>query len=152
MKILTTVGTTKFDSLIKYVDSESYFNDLYIEFQIADGKYIPKNHPYFSFISGIEKKYQESDIVITHAGAGTIYKLLEMQKKMIVVPNLDRIDKHQMDIAEFVSKNKFALVAYNLTQLGIFLDFIQNYNFNIFKKEKFFKTDEIVEYLLYKSA
>jgi len=150
MNILVTVGTTKYDSLISYIDSESNFNNLSIEFQIANGKYIPHKHQYFNFTerNNIIRKYKEKDIIITHAGAGTIYKLLEMKKKFIVVPNLDRIDKHQMDIADFISKNKYALVAYNLTQIGMFIDVIHSCNFKNFDKNEFFKTDEIIKYIL----
>ena len=149
MKMLVTVGTTKYDSLISYIDSESNFCNLSIEFQIANGKYLPQKHPYFTFIDSIEinKKYKENDLIITHAGAGTIYKLLEMKKKFIVVPNLERIDKHQKDIADFLLKNKYALVAYNMTQLEMFVDIIRNYDFRHFNKETFFKSDEIINYL-----
>ena len=150
MKIFVTVGTTKFDSLIKYIDTESVFYNLSVEFQIANGKYIPKTHPYFTFIDGnsIVKKYQESDVIITHAGAGTIYKLLELKKKIIVVPNLERSDKHQMDIARYVSENKYALVAYSLTQLEMFLNSIYDYDFKEFNKKNFFKAEEILGYIL----
>ena len=150
MKILVSVGTTKYDSLISYIDSKPYFDTLPIEFQIADGKYIPQRHPYFTFIesTGIIKKYQEADITITHAGAGTIYKLLEMGKKIIVVPNLERIDKHQKDISDFLLKNRYALVAYSMTQLEMFIDIIQSYNFRKFEKENFFKSEEIISYIL----
>jgi len=149
MKMLVTVGTTKYDSLISYIDSKSSFCDLSIEFQIANGKYLPQKHPYFTFLDSAEiiKKYQENDIIVTHAGAGTIYKLLELQRKFIVVPNLDRIDKHQTDIADFLLKNKYALVVYNMAQLEMFVDIIQSYNFRRFNKKPFFKSDEIINYL-----
>jgi beta-1,4-N-acetylglucosaminyltransferase len=149
MKIFVTVGTTKYDSLISYIDSEPYFYNLPVEFQIANGKYLPKKHPYFSFIDGVGilKKYQENDVIITHSGAGTIYKLLEMKRKFIVVPNLERIDKHQMDIADFLLKNRYALVAYNMTQLEVFVDIIQNYDYKHFNREAFFKSPEIINYL-----
>jgi beta-1,4-N-acetylglucosaminyltransferase len=149
MKMFVTVGTTKYDSLISYMDSESSFYNLPIEFQIANGRYLPQKHPYFTFVDSIEinKKYRENDIIITHAGAGTIYKLLELKKKFIVVPNLERIDKHQTDIADFLLKNRYALVAYNMTQLAMFVEIIQNYDFKHFSKETFFKSNEIIDYL-----
>jgi UDP-N-acetylglucosamine transferase subunit ALG13 len=149
MRILVTVGTTKFDSLISYIDTEPCFDNLSIEFQIANGRYIPQKHPYFVFLDSAEiiKKYQEADIIITHAGQGTVFTLLEMRKKFIVVPNLERIDKHQTDIADFLLKNKYALVAYRMAQLELFIDIIQSYNFRNFNKEAFFKSDEIINFL-----
>lgn len=123
MKIFVTVGTTKFDSLIRYIDTKSEFNNMNIEFQVSNGKYVPVNHKYYKFMdqSAIETKYKEADIIITHVGAGTIYKLLELGKKFIVVPNLERIDKHQRDIADYISREKYAFVAYNFNQLSIFI-------------------------------
>jgi beta-1,4-N-acetylglucosaminyltransferase len=132
------------------MDSEKSFDDLSIEFQIAEGKYIPQKHPYFTFIdsAGIAKKYSEADVVITHAGAGTIYKLLEIKKRFIVVPNFERIDKHQNDIADFLAVNRYAFVAYSFTQLKMFLDIINSYEFKEYNKESFSKAEEILEFLL----
>jgi beta-1,4-N-acetylglucosaminyltransferase len=70
-----------------------------------------------------------------------------MGKKIIVVPNLERIDKHQTDIANFLLKNRYALVAYNMAQLEVFVDILQNYNNKYFNKETFFKSPEIINYL-----
>ena len=83
MKIFVTVGTTKFDSLIKYIDKNIKNENFQIEMQIADGYYKPINYKYFSFTSDIENLYLDSDVVITHAGAGSIYHLLELRKRII---------------------------------------------------------------------
>ena len=91
MRILVTVGTTRFDSLIKYLDETFAGLDFEFTFQIADGKYEPVNFPFFTFSSDINTYYKESDLVICHAGAGTIYKLLESRKKVIIVPNTERL-------------------------------------------------------------
>jgi beta-1,4-N-acetylglucosaminyltransferase len=149
MNILVTVGTTKFNSLIEYIDSEINNPDLNIEFQIADGEYIPKNHSYFKFLDNdaINEKYINADIIITHAGCGTIYKLLEMKKKFIIVPNLERSDKHQLDLAGYMTKNKYAFVAYNFNQLNMFIDIVPKYGFNVFYKQNFFMVNEIIEYI-----
>jgi beta-1,4-N-acetylglucosaminyltransferase len=53
MNIFITVGTTRFDSLIKYVDQNKEFDNFNIECQIANGKYIPKQHLYFRFYDTI---------------------------------------------------------------------------------------------------
>ena len=104
MKIFVTVGTTKFDGLIEYIDNNFDSKKYEVFFQIADGKYIPKNFPYVRFVSNIKNFFLKCDIVITHAGAGSIYELLELNKKIIIVPNLERKDKHQLDIALFMEK------------------------------------------------
>lgn len=46
---------------------------------------------------------KDSDIIITHAGVGTIMECLEMYKQIIVVPrkveNLEHVNNHQEEIA-----------------------------------------------------
>ena len=149
MKIFITVGTTRFDTLIEYMDSNPRFGGLDMEFQIANGRYVPRNHPYVSFVDGggIDKKYMEADVVITHAGQGTIFKLLRMGKRFIVVPNLERIDNHQLDIAGYVSKNRYALVARDFGEIEGLLDVVLGYDFVRFEADDFFKADEIIEYI-----
>lgn len=148
MKILVTLGTTKFDSLIEYIDNNISNENHNITLQIADGIYKPKNFNYFTYTDNIEKYYIESDIIICHAGAGTIYRLLELNKKIIIVPNLDRIDNHQSDISTFMSKNNFALALENYNELDALLLKINNTDLEIFKKESFFKAQEIIDFIV----
>jgi beta-1,4-N-acetylglucosaminyltransferase len=149
MKILVTVGTTRFDSLVKFMDTHAAFTGHDIEFQIADGAYKPVNYPALTFVDHetILAKYRSSDVVISHAGAGTIYQLLDMRKKCIIVPNLDRSDKHQLDIADFLLKYNYAFVAYNFNQIPIFLKTITSYDFDAFYKTPFFKAEEILDFI-----
>jgi beta-1,4-N-acetylglucosaminyltransferase len=110
MNIFITVGTTPFDTLIRFCD-ENLDSALAMTMQISnDAAYIPKRFDYFKFTNDIISCYQNADLVITHAGAGTIFSLLEMRKRIIVFPNLDRDDSHQKDLAGVVEKNKWGLV------------------------------------------
>ena len=149
MKILVTVGTTAFESLIRKID-EIASNDKvnsYI-FQCAHGVYIPSNGVSFKFSDDIENYYNDSDVVITHAGAGTIYRLLELRKKIIIVPNLERVDKHQADISEFMEEKNHALVSWSTDELESkiidSIDFLPS----MYKKDSFFKYAEIADFLL----
>jgi len=117
MKIFVTVGSTHFNSLIQQVDQLLNCDDFDVTCQIADGSYIPKNHKYIRMTDVIEQYFAEADVVITHAGAGTVFYLLESVKKMVVVPNCERVDNHQLDLAQYVEKNMFAKVCYQLTDL-----------------------------------
>jgi len=147
IRIFVTVGTTKFDSLIKYID-ENFINSAYeIKMQIADGSYVPKNFFYFRFDENIERFYKESDVIITHAGAGTIYRLLELEKKFIIVPNLERKDKHQLDIANFMKNNDYAKVVMNFNEIEPAIKEILFRKFKKFKKENFFLTRQIIQFL-----
>jgi beta-1,4-N-acetylglucosaminyltransferase len=154
VRILVTVGTTVFDSLVEYMDKDGLFCRLDIEFQIAGGKYIPVNHKHFRFADPdeITRKYESADIIVTHAGLGTVIQLLEMQKSIIVVPNLERIDKHQLDLSSFLAKNKYALVAYDFNQISMFIEICEKIHFNKFSKTPFFKIDEIRSFLFDKAG
>ena len=77
-KILVTLGTTNFDSLIDIFDVKT---DKYeFEFQIGHSKKKPKNNPYFDFKSQ-DSLYEGYDFIVSHAGAGSVFKLLELKKK-----------------------------------------------------------------------
>lgn len=144
MKILVTVGTTSFDTLIQFLDEfkSSYQYDFI--FQIADGIYIPKNHEYFRFDNNLWEKYKDI-FVITHCGAGSFYYLLEQRIKFIGVPNLERVDQHQTDIANFVRNENLSTICFDFEELGQelssqhFLSFVSK----SYEKDSFFKGCEI---------
>ncbi|AMG53714.1 PssE/Cps14G family polysaccharide biosynthesis glycosyltransferase [Citrobacter amalonaticus] len=148
MKYFITVGTTKFDSLIRAADKYALDNKLNnFIFQIADGSYVPNNGEYISFVSDIDHYYDWADVVITHAGAGSIYRLLELRKKIIIVPNLERIDKHQNDIAAFMSQHQHALVVWNLSELNSAMEKVSTFSPIPYDKDLFFKFDEIIQFI-----
>ncbi|KAB0483018.1 hypothetical protein F7Q91_01575 [Vibrio chagasii] len=145
MKILVTVGTTVFDSLIEHVDSLAGSDkENEYTFQVASSRIKSKNGSYVSFVEDIESYYLNADLIITHAGAGTIYRLLELRKKIIVVPNLERVDKHQSDIAKYMEKHKHLLVSWELDNLLSKINEAKSYVPVYYSKVPFFKVDEIV--------
>lgn len=117
MKIFVTVGSTHFNSLVEAVDAQ-LSSDLYdVTIQLADGQYKPKNHKYITYTQEVEHYYGDADLVITHAGAGTVFRLLELNKKIVVVPNFERIDDHQSDIADYMSSNGYTGVCHQLAAI-----------------------------------
>jgi beta-1,4-N-acetylglucosaminyltransferase len=117
MKMFITVGTTPFDKLIRFCD-EYLDSSLSVTMQISkDAAYIPRRFDYFTFTNDIISYYRDADLIITHAGAGTVFKLLEMRKRIIVFPNLQRDDSHQRDLADVVSRRKWGLVCWNYQDL-----------------------------------
>jgi beta-1,4-N-acetylglucosaminyltransferase len=137
MRVFVTVGTTDFDELIESIDL-IINDDIEFTCQIAKGKYKPKNHTYFSFTDDIHPFYEKADVIITHAGAGSIYKLLEIGKKIIVCPNLFRKDKHQAQIAKYVEENNFAMACYNLKEIQSILLCTDFSNLTTYSKTDFF--------------
>lgn len=146
MKIFITVGTTQFDRLINTIDKiDSSGNEFVI--QTAETSVTKINHKHFKWVDNIDEYFQWADIIICHAGAGTIYTLLEMQKKIIVVPNLDRTDQHQKEIANYFQRNNYGLVCWNLSQIEEQINTIQNTSFNIYNKDPFFQKNQIISFI-----
>ena len=117
MKVFVTVGNTQYNSLIKAIDETLSVDEFDVIIQLADGSTTPKNHKFFRFTQDIETYFKDADVVITHAGAGTVFQLLEDKAKMVVIPNHERIDAHQLDLAQYVDNNKFASVCYDLANI-----------------------------------
>lgn len=136
MKIFITIGTTPFDQLIRYCDHSIAMNSKYeIEAQIASGSYEPVHMQYFRFTDHIEKYYDKCDVIICHAGAGTVYRLLELGKKIIIVPNLDRRENHQLEIGRYAQENNYALVATSYDRIASLLSNINEFRFTLYKNE-----------------
>ncbi|WP_415837668.1 PssE/Cps14G family polysaccharide biosynthesis glycosyltransferase, partial [Shewanella livingstonensis] len=112
------------------------------------GEYSPRNGSFFSFANEINELYDSADLIITHAGAGSIYTLLEMNKKIIIVPNFERVDKHQSDIANYMAINKHALVCSDVADIGRFIEMTKGFQFVPFEKISFFKSEEISEFIM----
>ncbi|MEZ9584970.1 PssE/Cps14G family polysaccharide biosynthesis glycosyltransferase [Vibrio cyclitrophicus] len=148
MNILVTVGTTPFHSLVKAVsriDNEVNLNEkVNFTFQVAELLDEYKGDSYVSYLDNINEFYLKSDIIITHAGAGSIYTLLDLQSKIVVVPNLERMDKHQTEMAEFVERNDYGSVCLDSKEISLdYLLSIREMSFKRFCKDDFFLREEI---------
>lgn len=144
MRILVTVGTTPFDSLVHAVDKLSLPNVL---IQHASKTIIGLSSENIDFICDIGSEYERADLIITHAGAGSVYKLLELGKNLIVVPNLERIDSHQKELAKYVEDNDYALVLWDLHNLVGVLKKSESFVYKKYQSEAFFKFNEIANLL-----
>ncbi len=106
-KIFVIIGSTyPLDRLIKEIDKINEKKELDIFAQIGESNYLPKNIKFVKFLEhkSIIKKIKESDIIITHAGVGTIIDVLSLNKKLILFPRLKKygeaIDDHQIEICK----------------------------------------------------
>ncbi|MFC3033096.1 PssE/Cps14G family polysaccharide biosynthesis glycosyltransferase [Pseudoalteromonas fenneropenaei] len=145
MKVFVTVGSSPFDSLVKTVDeSIACKGEIECVFQISHGQYLPKNGKYFDFSDVFHSYVNECDVVITHAGAGTIFYLLDQNKRFVAVPNLERIDKHQADLANYIKNNGLALVCNDLTSLASIFDQLSTFCPAYYEKDSFFVANELI--------
>lgn len=110
-KIFVTVGSTyPFDRLIKEIDNLGENKNYEIFAQIGESKFEPKNIKFKRFLEyeEVQKKIKWADLVISHAGIGTIIDCLSKNKKLILFPRLKRykeaIDDHQTEIAKAFEK------------------------------------------------
>jgi beta-1,4-N-acetylglucosaminyltransferase len=145
--IFITVGSTAFDPLIKQVDEISTDMKEEIICQIADGKYIPKNCQYFRYKLDLEKEYSDADLVICHGGAGTLFNLMKLNKKVIAVPNLVRKDKHQTDLIDALSGENYIIVCYDLSELRAKMLDSKKVRLDAYKSPECRITQEIVKFI-----
>ncbi len=143
--IFVTVGTTSFNTLIKAID-ETKINDKVI-IQKSDGSYLPKNYEFFEYTNEIKKYYSEAEIIITHGGAGSIFKLVGMGKKVIGVANEERTDKHQSDILKKMADENYLIWCKDLTKINEAITKAKKTNFKKYTPPECNIAEYITEFL-----
>ncbi|KAG9295690.1 hypothetical protein G9A89_001707 [Geosiphon pyriformis] len=124
--VFITVGSTSFDQLVEVVTSESFtsllaslgYKRLLIQYgkswstfqkamtrQTSQTSYLIPSLPSsikidsYDFKPSLTHDLQEANLVISHAGSGSILESLRLQKKLIVVVNNSLMDNHQSELA-----------------------------------------------------
>lgn len=120
--VFVTVGSTQFDSLVQAIFSDNVLDALRargyskLVVQAGNSKFdISRfeqsgDHLLRVAVNGIEieawkfkpslqEEYEQADLVISHAGSGTILDVLRLGKPLIVVPNETLLDNHQQELA-----------------------------------------------------
>lgn len=141
IRVLVTVGTSSFNSLIEACESLALNSDYKFIFQIGSGTYIPKSVEYIRYSASFESIVDSVDLLITHAGAGSVYSFLEKGKKIVVVPNTDRVDLHQLELSKYVENHNFAEVCYDLSSLDGAIKRAFDNVYSIYFKDDFFMQD-----------
>ena len=131
-QILITVGTTKFENLIKAIDKEEFYEMLIktgftkLIIQKGYGEYIPKNYKAFEnkmkiqiseIINHFENIIKTSDLIISHGGAGIILESLKNKRKVIVCVNDELMDNHQVELATSLEENGYLYYCKNLSNI-----------------------------------
>jgi len=132
--IFVTVGTTDFESLIETVDKLAPEIDEKIICQVGKNKYLPSNCDYFRFKNSLEDYFDKASLVITHGGAGTLFRLLELRKKIIAVDNFERHDTHQKDLLKKLADDGYIIWCSDLEKLEELIVEIRHLNFNSYNK------------------
>ncbi|KAI5079450.1 hypothetical protein GOP47_0004929 [Adiantum capillus-veneris] len=124
-QVFVTVGTTLFDALIRAVDTQECkaalarqgYSSLVL--QIGRGSYLPCKDDvngllkvdFFTFSPDLKEHLSSADLVISHAGSGSIFETLRMGKPLIVVVNEALMDNHQAELAEELAAQKYLMYA-----------------------------------------
>lgn len=110
-KILVTVGNDhhSFHRLIKAVDELSGNSAYDFIIQYGYSSYVPRfnknNHRFFAR-EEFYQAFNEADLIISHAGIGTLIDTIQNRKKLILVPKRhkykEHFNDHQLEVAQEV--------------------------------------------------
>jgi UDP-N-acetylglucosamine transferase subunit ALG13 len=123
--IFVTVGThyQEFERLVKKMDEIAAKIDEKVIMQIGYTNYEPKNARWFKFLSydEINTFYRKSNLIISHAGAGTLLDILNLKKPSIIVPRLkkygEHIDDQQIELGEALERSKKVIMLRDIENL-----------------------------------
>src|SRR3989338_304387 len=116
--ILLTVGAQMpFDRLVKAVDQWAASHpDVHVYAQVGDSSYLPINIESTNFIQPVDfrARVQWADLIVAHAGMGSILMALQYGKPIVVMPRrgdlLETRNDHQVATAtRFKTMGKVAV-------------------------------------------
>jgi len=103
--ILVTVGTQFFDGLIDEVDrlvAAGVLTD-HVWAQIGLAGKTPQHIEHVAFDRGLIDKARKADLIITHAGTGSLCEFIVLDRPMIAVANQTKAGNHQLEFLEQLS-------------------------------------------------
>jgi UDP-N-acetylglucosamine transferase subunit ALG13 len=127
MRVFVSVGThaQQFDRLLREADAiAGEKNQLQIFAQIGNCTFEPKNFAFKRFLNEreFEAEIKKADLVVSHAGAGTIIHSMLSKKKLIIVPRLksfgEHTNDHQLDLADALAAEGKAIAVTDVKGLG----------------------------------
>lgn len=138
--IFVTLGTQdkEFTRLLKILDKEiqkGLIKDVVV--QAGFTKYKSKRMKIFDYVSkeDFNKYMSECDLLITHAGVGSIFTALKYNKKVMAMPRLSKYHEHTNDHQKDIIKE--------FTKQGYILSFNNSKEFEReYKKLKEFKPNK----------
>ncbi len=122
--IFVTVGTTKFEALIKVVDFLVGAGRIKkkVVAQIGSGRYIPKNIDYFRWAPSLNPYYKKAKIVISHGGHGTLFEVIKRGLRTIGASNPAVLDDHQTQILRKLDSQNHLLWCSDLSKLDVLIE------------------------------
>lgn len=124
--ICTGTQIYQFNRLLSKIDDliEDGSIDEMVFAQTGASTYIPRSYAYKEFLSHeeFEQQLDCADLVISHAGTGSLIGSLKKGKNVIAVPRLsefkEHIDNHQLQIADVLELEGYIRVVKEIESLG----------------------------------
>lgn len=98
--IFVTVGTQlPFDRLVRSVDQWARASRHDVFAQTGDSAYKPEHIDSMKFLGmkEFDRRVSQADLLVSHAGMGSIITAMEMSKPIVVMPRLARFGEHRND-------------------------------------------------------
>jgi beta-1,4-N-acetylglucosaminyltransferase len=115
--VFVTVGTTRFEKLVAAVTSKMAlewmascgYTNLTVQYGTGQAPKIDAETSGISirtydFQPSLDEDMGRADLVISHAGAGTVMESLRLKKKLVVVINTLLMDNHQTELASAMAE------------------------------------------------
>ena len=130
--IFVTVGEQlPFDRLVNAIDVWAQRSGHEVFAQIGNTHLIPNSIKFKKFLNPIEfkQKFLAADVIIAHAGMGTIITAIELEKPLLVMPRLEKYGEHRNDhqlaTAKHFLKKGYISVAHDILELNVKLNNLQ---------------------------
>ena len=149
--VLVTVGTTRFDALTRAVDSVEFIDILESKgyskliIQIGSSEHTPRlvcpgsqeeidrgeytsphtgfRVEWFRYTPSLKIIISNCSLIISNAGAGSIFESLSAGIDLIAVPNADLMDNHQADLSSHLKREGYLDMATPETLIDVMKDF-----------------------------
>jgi len=134
--VITGTEAFPFNRLIIEIDRLKKKNQIHDDVQIQLGSctYKPEYCTWTNWLPFdiMCEKIREASIVIAHAGAGTTLLCLELGKTPVIVTRLksysEHLDDHQIPFAKMMEQLNYAIVAYDVSEIGDCMEKLANRN------------------------
>ena len=141
-----TVGTTKFDALVDAVDDPEFEAALltrgYTHIAVQAGAGASSRPPtgllpggaasgvtarglhvaWFDYEPSLADRFQSASLVISHAGAGSLFEALTASCTVVAVPNASLMHNHQAELADALASENVLIAATPATLAAVVAD------------------------------
>lgn len=132
---------------------EKILNGAEIVAQIGNTDYKPRNYKSFHLLGREEfQEYMEkSDLIITHAGTGSVIPPLKLGKKVIVIPRREKykehLDDHQLELRDVFTSAGYTLSASNKEELIDVLNRIETFTPKMFQSNNIYMNQLVIDFI-----